>query len=39
VNSKQAGEEEDVGTEDEAIVIESQHWPRLLPSLSLKWEH
>ena len=32
-------EVEEVGTDDEAIVVEAQHWPRLLPSLSIRWEH
>ena len=31
-------EVEDIGTEDEQIVVERQNWPRLLPSLSVKWE-
>jgi outer membrane cobalamin receptor len=31
-------EVEDVGTDEEAIVVEKQYWPRLLPSLSVKWE-
>jgi outer membrane cobalamin receptor len=31
-------EVEDPGTDEEAIIVERQDWPRLLPSLSVKWE-
>jgi hypothetical protein len=31
-------EVEEIGTDDEAIIVEKQYWPRLLPSLSVRWE-
>ncbi len=31
-------EVEDIDTPEEAIVVENQFWPRLLPSLSIEWE-
>jgi outer membrane cobalamin receptor len=31
-------EVEEIGTPEETIEVEKQFWPRLLPSLSVKWE-
>ena len=31
-------EVEDLDTPEEAIIVEKQFWPRLLPSLSIEWE-
>lgn len=31
-------EVENLGTDEESILVERQNWPRLLPSLSVKWE-
>jgi hypothetical protein len=31
-------EVEDPGTDEEAIMVETKNWPRLLPSLSIEWQ-